>query len=263
MYLFRCYWWNNGSIVNVNIIQRVSNEWILYKVTCGGRAGASPEWTVCVVCVCVCVWCVSTAPSVCVCVCVCPLLQVCVCVWCVCPLLQVVCGVCVCPLLQVCVCVCACVCLCVCVHCSRCVCALGWVKYREHISLLVILCIIVYVTIFFFKYRLSFFFKNRYPIMVKCLNIGENIGKPIYRSISTTNHYEEIAENPSTPQRRSHLLPFWSVQYRHHDVASVVHLEEEDVEGRREPQEDAGSPWQDGQLKACWEIRQVCVFVRL
>ncbi len=27
-----------------------------------------------------------------------------------------------------------------------CVCVLGWVKYREHISLLVILCIIVYVT---------------------------------------------------------------------------------------------------------------------
>ncbi len=26
------------------------------------------------------------------------------------------------------------------------VCVLGWVKYREHISLLVILCIIVYVT---------------------------------------------------------------------------------------------------------------------
>ncbi len=25
------------------------------------------------------------------------------------------------------------------------VCALGWVKYREHISLLVILCIIMYV----------------------------------------------------------------------------------------------------------------------
>ncbi len=31
------------------------------------------------------------------------------------------------------------------------------------------------------KYRLSFFFQNRYPIMVKCLNIG----KPINRSIST------------------------------------------------------------------------------
>ncbi len=34
-----------------------------------------------------------------------------------------------------------------------CVCALGWVKYREHISLLVILCIIVYVTKFFFKLK--------------------------------------------------------------------------------------------------------------
>ncbi len=49
---------------------------------------------------------------------------------------------------RVCVCVCLyvslsvylCVCVCVCV----CVCALGWVKYREHISLLAILCIIVY-----------------------------------------------------------------------------------------------------------------------
>ncbi len=28
------------------------------------------------------------------------------------------------------------------------------------------------------------FFLNRYPIMVKCLNIGKNIGKPIYRSIT-------------------------------------------------------------------------------
>ncbi len=34
------------------------------------------------------------------------------------------------------------VCVCVCVR----ACALGWVKCREHISLLVILCIIVYVT---------------------------------------------------------------------------------------------------------------------
>ncbi len=50
----------------------------------------------------------STAPGVCVCVC--PLLQVCV--WSTAP------GV----------------------------CALEWVKYREHISLLVILYIIVYVT---------------------------------------------------------------------------------------------------------------------
>ncbi len=49
MYLFRWLLWNNGSIVNVNM--RVSNEWILYKVTCGGRAGASPEWTLLQVCV--------------------------------------------------------------------------------------------------------------------------------------------------------------------------------------------------------------------
>ncbi len=28
------------------------------------------------------------------------------------------------------------------------------------------------------------FFLNRYPIMEKCLNIGKNIGKPLYRSIS-------------------------------------------------------------------------------
>ncbi len=42
-----------------------------------------------------------------------------------------------CPLLQVCV--------CVCVSTAPGVCALGWVKYREHISLLVILTIIVYV----------------------------------------------------------------------------------------------------------------------
>ncbi len=36
------------------------------------------------------------------------------------------------------------------------------------------------------------YFQNRYPIMVKCLNIGRNIGKPIYRSISNhdrTNHF--------------------------------------------------------------------------
>ncbi len=41
---------------------------------------------------------------------------------------------------------CVCVCVCVCVSTAPGVCALGWVKYREHISLLVILWIIVYVT---------------------------------------------------------------------------------------------------------------------
>ncbi len=70
-----------------------------------------------------------------------------------------------CPLLQVCV--------CVCVSTAPGVCVLGWVKYRKHISLLVILCIIVYVT-------------NKKLIMVKCLNIGKNIGRPIYRSISSS-----------------------------------------------------------------------------
>ncbi len=86
-----------------------------------------------------------------------------------------------CPLLQV----------CVCVSTAPGVCVLGWVKCREHISLLVILFIIVYVTnkkitkIIQQNYRLSFFSK---PIsdngkMLKYR--GENIGKPIYRSISS------------------------------------------------------------------------------
>ncbi len=89
----------------------------------------------------------STAPSVCVCVSTAP-------------------GVCV------------CVCVCVCVSTAPGVCVLGWVKYREHISLLVILCIIVYVEKK--NISVSVFFQNRYPIMVKCLNIGKNIDKPIY-----------------------------------------------------------------------------------
>ncbi len=68
-----------------------------------------------------------------------------------------------CPLLKVCVCVCVCVSTApgVCVSTAPGVCVLGWVKCREHISLLIILCIIVYVTIkklnklylFFFFYR--------------------------------------------------------------------------------------------------------------
>ncbi len=44
----------------------------------------------------------------------------------------------------VCVSTAPCVCVCVCVSTAQGVCVLGWVKYREHISLLVILCIIVY-----------------------------------------------------------------------------------------------------------------------
>ncbi len=36
-------------------------------------------------------------------------------------------------------------------------------------------------------YIIFFFLQNRYPIMVKCSNIGKNIGKPISRSISSHN----------------------------------------------------------------------------
>ncbi len=89
MYLFRCYWWNNGSIVNVNIIQRVSSKLILYKVHAVAvlELLLSELWPLLQVCVCACVR-ASTAPGVCV---------------------------------------------------------LGWVKCREQIALLVILCIIMYV----------------------------------------------------------------------------------------------------------------------
>ncbi len=60
--------------------------------------------------------------------------------------------------------------VCVCVSTAPGVCALGWVKSREHISLLVILCIIVYVTnkvhlsliiiIIIIKYQYSCFYIN-------------------------------------------------------------------------------------------------------
>ncbi len=49
-------------------------------------------------------------------------------------------------------------------------CALGWVKCREHISLLVILCIIVYVTnkkIFFYYGFYEFNFFPWYAFLVK------------------------------------------------------------------------------------------------
>ncbi len=51
-----------------------------------------------------------------------------------------------CPLLQVCVCVPTAPSVCVCVPTAPGVCTLGWVKCREQISLLVKLCIIMYVT---------------------------------------------------------------------------------------------------------------------
>ncbi len=85
----------------------------------------------------------------------CPLLQVCVCTVCVC----------VCPLLQVYVCVCT------------------WMgqMQRTHFTAGYTLYNYVCDKTFFF------FLQNRYPIVVKCLNIGKNIGTPIYRSISNTD----------------------------------------------------------------------------
>ncbi len=66
-------------------------------------------------------------------------------------------------------------------HCSRCV-YLDGSNAENKISLLVILCIIMYVKkIIIIKIAFFFFFL---PIMVKCLNIGKNIGQQIYQSIS-------------------------------------------------------------------------------
>ncbi len=64
-------------------------------------------------------------------------------------------------------------------HCSRCVCTWMGQIQRTHFTAGYTLynCVCD-------KKNLFLFFQNRYPIMVKCLNIGNNIGKPIYRSIS-------------------------------------------------------------------------------
>ncbi len=110
-------------------------------------------------CVCVCV-CLSTAPGVCVCVCVCPLLQVCVCVC-----------VCVCPLLQVCACACACVCVCVCV------CARAWMGQMQRTHFTAGYTLYNYVCDKK-KYIYIFFFFTK-TIMVKCLNIGKDIGRSL------------------------------------------------------------------------------------
>ncbi len=71
---------------------------------------------------------------------------------------------------------------------------------ENKISLLVILCIIMYV-----KKKKTFFFFTK-SIMVKCLNIGKNIGKPIYRSISNKNIcMKQIADELNETQ--IHSLP--------------------------------------------------------
>ncbi len=66
------------------------------------------------------------------------------------------------------------------------VCALGWVKCREQN------CTAGYTLYNYVckkknkkkkQIKTDIFFFTK-PIMVKCLNIGKNIGQPIYRSIS-------------------------------------------------------------------------------
>ncbi len=77
------------------------------------------------------------------------------------------------------------VCVCVCAPTAPSVCALGWVKCREQ-NFTAGYTLYNYVCKKKKKSKPIFFFlQNRKPIMVKCLNIGKNIGKPIYRSIST------------------------------------------------------------------------------
>ncbi len=66
-------------------------------------------------------------------------------------------------------------CKCVCVHCSRCVCTWMGQIQRTHFTAGYTL----YNCVCDKKKK-----KKRYPIMVKCLNIGKSIGKPIYRLIS-------------------------------------------------------------------------------
>ncbi len=91
-----------------------------------------------------------------------------------------------CPLLQVCVCVCVCVCVStapsVCVSTAPSVCVCTWMGQiqRTYFTASYTLYNCVY------EKKETFFFFSFLPIMVKCLNIGKNIGKPIYRSISSS-----------------------------------------------------------------------------
>ncbi len=62
---------------------------------------------------------------------------------------------------------------------------------ENKISLLVILCIIMYVKKKKKIFKTDIFFFTK-PIMVNCLNIGKNIGQPIYRSISSFDGVEWI-----------------------------------------------------------------------
>ncbi len=85
-------------------------------------------------------------------------------------------------------------------HCTGCVCALGWVKYREHISLLIILCIIVYVTN---KAHLSLIcnlFVGHVPKPYKLVVIKPLIKKLISSELSNYGH---ISNLPFMSKKRS------------------------------------------------------------
>ncbi len=78
------------------------------------------------------------------------------------------------------------VCVCVCAHCSRCV--HTWMGQMQRTNFTAGYTLYNYVCDKKIKNSKPFFFFSK-PIMVKCLNIGKNIGKPIYRSISTVRLY--------------------------------------------------------------------------
>ncbi len=69
------------------------------------------------------------------------------------------------------------------------VCALGWVKCREQ-NCTAGYTLYNYVCEKKKTIKTDFFFYTK-PIMAKCLNIGKNIGQPIYRSISSFNSDEK------------------------------------------------------------------------
>ncbi len=52
--------------------------------------------------------------------------------------------------------------------------------------------IIIYIYIYIYIY-IFFFLQNRYPIMVKCLNIRNNIGKQVCQSISNIYNSQQLA----------------------------------------------------------------------
>lgn len=52
---------------------------------------------------------------------------------------------------------------------------------------------------------------------------------------------------------------FESVHDGHHDVASVVPFEIEEVDGADSPKVDARQPWQDRELKTLGQVGPICV----